>query len=141
MTYFSGKLNLTDLKSAEEIKNIAVSTIKIEAQSIQDLIKYVDDSFIRCVEYLAKSKGRIVATGVGKSAQIARKIVGTLSSTGSPSIFMHAADAIHGDLGIIQADDVVLCLSKSGDTSEIKVLVPLIKNMGNKIVAITGNVN
>ena len=129
------------MKTAEEIKKIAVSTIAIEAQSIKDLINYVDESFINSVEYLAKSKGRIIATGVGKSAQIARKIVGTLSSTGSPSIFMHAADAIHGDLGIIQTDDVVLCLSKSGDTSEIKVLVPLIKNMGNKIVAITGNIH
>ncbi|OFZ00175.1 MAG: D-arabinose 5-phosphate isomerase [Bacteroidetes bacterium RIFCSPLOWO2_12_FULL_31_6] len=129
------------MKTTEEIKKIAISTIQIEAQSIKDLINYIDDSFVHCIEYLAKNKGRIIATGVGKSAQIARKIVGTLSSTGSSSIFMHAADAIHGDLGIIQADDVVLCLSKSGDTSEIKVLVPLIKNMGNKIVAITGNIN
>lgn len=127
------------MKSAEEIKSIAISTILIEAESIHNLLHYVDHSFVSCVEHLKNIKGRIVATGVGKSAQIARKIVGTFNSTGTPSLFMHAADAIHGDIGIIQDDDVVLCLSKSGDTSEIKVLVPLIKNRGNVIVAITGN--
>lgn len=127
------------MKTPEEIKSIAISTILIEAEAIHNLLNYIDHSFISCVEHLKNSKGRIVATGVGKSAQIARKIVGTLNSTGTPSLFMHAADAIHGDIGIIQDDDIVLCLSKSGDTSEIKVLVPLIKNRGNTIVAITGN--
>lgn len=94
---------------------------------------------MRCVEEILSSKGRLVVTGVGKSAIIAQKLVATLNSTGTPSIFMHAADAIHGDLGIIQRNDILLCISKSGDTPEIKVLVPLLRTWGNRMIAMTGN--
>ncbi|NOQ91676.1 MAG: KpsF/GutQ family sugar-phosphate isomerase [Flavobacteriaceae bacterium] len=125
-------------------KNIietAKKTISIEAEAIQNLTKLVDQDFENAVKAIYNSTGRVIVTGIGKSANIASKIVATLNSTGTPAIFMHAADAIHGDLGNIQNDDVVICISKSGNTPEIKVLVPLIKNYGNKIVAITGNPN
>ena len=98
-------------------------------------------AFVASVKLINESKGRVVVTGIGKSAIIAQKIVATFNSTGTPSIFMHAADAIHGDLGMIQQGDVVICISKSGNTPEIKVLIPLIKNYGNKIIAITGNID
>ncbi|MCK5822541.1 MAG: KpsF/GutQ family sugar-phosphate isomerase [Bacteroidales bacterium] len=119
-----------------KIKEVAINTIKHEAKSIINLTKLIDDDFAKSVELIYESKGRVIVTGIGKSANIASKIVATLNSTGTPAIFMHAADAIHGDLGIIQKDDVVVCISKSGNTSEIKVLVPLIKNFGNKVIAI-----
>lgn len=122
-----------------EIKNIALETITIEANSISGLTNFIDDEFAATVELILKSKGRVVISGIGKSANIAQKIVATLNSTGTPSIFMHAADAIHGDLGNIQKDDVVICISKSGDTPEIKSLIPLIKNFGNPLIALTGN--
>ncbi|MCQ2297713.1 MAG: KpsF/GutQ family sugar-phosphate isomerase [Bacteroidales bacterium] len=99
----------------------------------------IDNSFCEAVETLFLASGRAIVTGIGKSANIATKIVSTLNSTGTPAIFMHAADAIHGDLGMIQPEDVVICISKSGNTPEIKVLVPLIKNFGNKLIAIVGN--
>ena len=99
----------------------------------------IDDAFVAAVEKLFSTKGRVIITGIGKSANIATKIVSTFNSTGTPAIFMHAADAIHGDLGIVQKDDVVICISKSGDTPEIKVLVPLLKNFGNTLIAIVGN--
>jgi arabinose-5-phosphate isomerase len=118
------------------IKQWAITTIGTEAKAIDKLIAFVDDDFEKTVNAVFTSKGRLIATGVGKSAIIAQKIVATLNSTGTPAIFMHAADAIHGDLGIITPDDIVLCLSKSGNTPEIKVLVPLIKNMGNKIISL-----
>jgi len=111
----------------------------MESKAISDLIELVDDDFAKAVKLILKSKGRVIITGVGKSAIIATKIVATLNSTGTPAVFMHAADAIHGDLGLILKDDVVICISKSGNTPEIKVLVPLIKNAGNKMIAITGN--
>jgi len=123
-------------------KNIiktAKKTISIEAEAIQNLTKLLDQDFENAVKAIYNSTGRVIVTGIGKSANIASKIVATLNSTGTPAIFMHAADAIHGDLGNIQNDDVVICISKSGNTPEIKVLVPLIKNYGNKIAAITGN--
>ena len=101
----------------------------------------MDANFTNAINFILKSKGRVILTGIGKSANIANKIVATLNSTGTPAIFMHAADAIHGDLGNVQKDDVVICISKSGNTPEIKVLVPLIKNYGNKIIAITGNMD
>jgi len=101
----------------------------------------LDENFTKAITFILASKGRVIVTGIGKSANIANKIVATLNSTGTPAIFMHAADAIHGDLGNVQKDDVVICISKSGNTPEIKVLVPLIKNYGNKIVAITGNID
>lgn len=118
---------------------MAISTLHTEAASVSKLADFIDDSFIRCVEEILTSKGRLVVTGVGKSAIIAQKMVATLNSTGTPSIFMHAADAIHGDLGIIQRNDILLCISKSGDTPEIKVLVPLLRAWGNRLIAMTGN--
>ncbi|WP_425550293.1 KpsF/GutQ family sugar-phosphate isomerase [Algibacter aquimarinus] len=111
----------------------------MESKSILNLSNLVDDDFAKAVEIIYNSKGRVIITGIGKSAIIANKIVATLNSTGTPSVFMHAADAIHGDLGLILEDDVVICISKSGNTPEIKVLIPLIKSAKNTIIAITGN--
>ena len=123
------------------ILETAKKTIELESLAIQNLVNLIDDNFKDSVEYILQSKGRVILTGIGKSANIATKIVATLNSTGTPSVFMHAADAIHGDLGNVLKDDVVVCISKSGNTPEIKVLIPLIKNYGNKIIAITGNKN
>lgn len=125
--------------SSEEIIKIACETLEIESQSLSNLKKYINEGFVKAVHLIHTIKGRVVITGIGKSANIAQKIVATLNSTGTPSIFMHAADAIHGDLGNIQKEDVVICISKSGDTPEIAVLIPFVKNLGNKIIAITGN--
>ncbi len=119
----------------------AFDTIQQEANAIAALKKYVDKSFEQAVQLINNTSGRVVVTGVGKSAIIAQKIVSTLNSTGTPSLFMHAADAIHGDLGMIKKNDVVLILSKSGNSDEIKMLVPLIKNFGNKIISFVGNAN
>ncbi|HLN52461.1 MAG TPA: KpsF/GutQ family sugar-phosphate isomerase [Lentimicrobium sp.] len=127
------------MKTADEIRAIALRTIKEEATAISQLSNYLTDDFEKCVDLILQSKGRIIVTGIGKSANIASKLVSTLNSTGTPSIFMHAADAIHGDLGMVRQDDIVICLSKSGDTPEIKVLVPLIKTMGNTLIAMAGN--
>ncbi|MGB8703442.1 MAG: KpsF/GutQ family sugar-phosphate isomerase [Gillisia sp.] len=127
------------MKLEEKILSVAKKTILNEAQAIANLENLVDERFAAAVEYIYNSKGRVIITGIGKSAIIANKIVATLNSTGTPAVFMHAADAIHGDLGSILKDDVVICISKSGNTPEIKVLVPLIKNFNNKIIAITGN--
>ncbi len=127
------------MKLEEKILSVAKETISIEAKAIANLENLIDKDFSDAVECIYNSKGRVIITGIGKSAIIANKIVATLNSTGTPSIFMHAADAIHGDLGTILTDDVVICISKSGNTPEIKVLVPLIKNFNNKIIAITGN--
>ena len=122
-----------------DIKQLAVQTIKNEATAINKLAEYIDDDFEKCVSLIHNARGRVIVTGIGKSAIIASKIVATLNSTGTPSIFMHAADAIHGDLGIIQPDDVIICLSKSGNTPEIKVLLPLIRNLGNTIIGIVSS--
>lgn len=111
----------------------------MEAEAVRGLSAFLDESFEAGIEALAACKGRIVVSGIGKSAIIAQKIVATLNSTGSPAIFLHAADAIHGDLGMVQQEDVVVILSKSGESPEIKILVPLIKNFGNCLMAITGN--
>lgn len=111
----------------------------MESEAIANLIDLLTDDFANATELIYNSKGRVIITGIGKSAIIANKIVATLNSTGTPSVFMHAADAIHGDLGLILEDDVVICISKSGNTPEIRVLVPLIKNAKNKMIAITGN--
>lgn len=127
------------MKSSDEIRKLAVNTLNIEADSIRNLIGQVDDDFVNAVKLIYSSTGRVVITGIGKSAIIANKIVATLNSTGTPSIFMHAGDAIHGDLGTIQKDDIVICISKSGNTPEIKVLVPLLKNGGNKLIALVGS--
>jgi len=127
------------LKYKDSIISVAKQTVQIECDAIQNLIPLIDDEFADAVSYIHESNGRVVVTGIGKSANIATKIVATLNSTGTPAIFMHAADAIHGDLGIIQEHDTVICISKSGNTPEIKVLVPLIKNSNNKLIAITSN--
>ena len=123
----------------EEIIKTAIETIIAEARAIESISGFIGEDFARVVELIFRCKGRVIVTGIGKSAIIAGKIVATLNSTGTPAIFMHAADAIHGDLGIILEDDVVICLSKSCNTPEIKVLVPIIKNLGNILVAIVGN--
>lgn len=111
----------------------------MESKAISNLVNLLTDDFEKATQLIYNSKGRVIITGIGKSAIIANKIVATLNSTGTPAVFMHAADAIHGDLGLILEDDVVICISKSGNTPEIKVLVPLIKNAKNKMIAITGN--
>ncbi len=126
-------------KSIDKIIELAKTTINIEADSISNLKNFINEDFAACVQLIHNSKGRVVITGIGKSAIIAQKIVATMNSTGTPAIFMHAADAIHGDLGTIQKDDVIICISKSGNTPEIKVLVPLLKNGGNKLIALVGN--
>ena len=123
------------------IQHTALRTIELEAKSIEGLKASINEEFVKAVESLAATKGRIVVSGIGKSAVIAQKIVATFNSTGTPSIFMHAADAIHGDLGMIQQDDLVIIISKSGESPEIKVLVPLIRNFGNTIIAMVGNTN
>ena len=125
--------------TSKEIVEIAQETLEIESKAISKIKESINDDFIETVNLIYQIKGRVVITGMGKSANIAQKIVATLNSTGTPSIFMHAADAIHGDLGNIQKEDVVICISKSGDTPEIKSLVPLVNNFGNTLIAITGN--
>jgi arabinose-5-phosphate isomerase len=127
------------LKKEANIREAALRTIAMEAEAIRQLGDQLGDSFEQAIDCLAGCKGRIVISGIGKSAIIAQKIVATLNSTGSPAVFLHAADAIHGDLGMIQQEDVVVILSKSGESPEIKVLVPLIKNFGNCLLAITGH--
>lgn len=128
-------------KSDGKILDLARRVITQEAESVANLTSYIDETFLEVVDLIFNSKGRLIVTGIGKSAIIGTKIVATMNSTGTPAIFMHAADAIHGDLGIIQKDDVVLCISKSGNTPEIKVLVPLIARMGNKIIAMVSSVD
>src|SRR4051812_33340003 len=123
----------------ESIFNTAIRTIRLEAESVAGLTKFIDEDFERTVEAVFNSPGRFVISGVGKSAIVAQKIVATLNSTGTPSLFMHAADAIHGDLGMIGSEDVVMLISKSGESPEIKVLIPLIKNFGNVLVGMCGN--
>lgn len=125
----------------KNIKKIARAVLINEARAIENLTQYIDNDFELCVQEIYSAKGRVVITGVGKSAIIANKIVATLNSTGTPSLFMHAADAIHGDLGMVQKEDIVICISKSGNTSEIKVLVPLLKRRGVKLVALVSNTN
>lgn len=127
------------MNTNKAIINNAKRTIELESQAILYLSELVNDDFAEAVNLIHNSKGRVIITGIGKSAIIATKIVATLNSTGTPAIFMHAADAIHGDLGLILQDDVVIFISKSGNTPEIKVLVPFIKNAKNKMIAITGN--
>jgi arabinose-5-phosphate isomerase len=129
------------LKKLNPILQTAKETILLESKAIANLAQLLDENFEKAVNFILNSNGRVIVTGIGKSANIATKIVATFNSTGTPAIFMHAADAIHGDLGNVQKNDIVICLSKSGNTPEIKVLVPLIKNYGNKIIAITGNVD
>jgi len=122
-----------------DIGQVAKRTIAVEASAINDLQQFIDADFEKVVELIANCTGRLVVTGIGKSAIIGQKIVATLNSTGTPALFMHAADAIHGDLGMIRQEDIVLCISKSGTSAEIKVLVPLVKNFGNVLIAMVGN--
>ena len=124
---------------ADNLKELAIDVIEKEAQAVNNLKPYINDEFLEILDLIFNSKGRVIITGIGKSAIIGQKIVATMNSTGTPAIFMHAADAIHGDLGIIQPDDVVMCISKSGNTPEIKVLVPLIRRMGNRLIAMVSN--
>ena len=121
------------------IQQIALQTIELEARSVSQLSAYINEDFEKAIEAMFACKGRVVVSGIGKSAVIAQKIVATFNSTGTPSIFMHAADAIHGDLGIVQQDDVVIVISKSGESPEIKVLIPLIRNFGNTLIGMVGN--
>ena len=123
----------------ENIKKIALQTLNIEIETLQNLKSSVNDDFVNAVKAIFNSKGRVVVTGIGKSAIVAQKIVATMNSTGTPALFMHAADAIHGDLGMIRRDDIIICISKSGDTPEIKILVPILKNFGNPLIAIVAN--
>ncbi|MEL6660843.1 MAG: KpsF/GutQ family sugar-phosphate isomerase [Bacteroidota bacterium] len=125
------------MNARQIIQTTAARTLAIETRTLEGLQASVNEAFISCVEAIYESEGRLVVTGVGKSAIIAQKIVATLNSTGTPALFMHAADAIHGDLGMVRTSDLVLCLSKSGETSEIKVLAPLVKNLGNQLIGMT----
>jgi arabinose-5-phosphate isomerase len=127
------------LKNNKSLKAVAISTITDEAIAITNLIKSVDADFLSSVALILATKGRVVVTGIGKSAIIGQKIVATFNSTGTPASFLHAADAIHGDLGTVQKEDVVICISNSGETPEIKILVPLLKEYGSSLIAMVGN--
>ena len=127
------------MKSSIEIKKIAENVINIEYRSIQNLTSSINDHFVRAVKLISESNGRLIVAGVGKSANISSKLVATFNSTGQPSVFLHAADAIHGDLGNVQKNDIVICLSKSGNTEEIRLLTSNLKILGNKIISICGN--
>ncbi|MEO7316145.1 MAG: KpsF/GutQ family sugar-phosphate isomerase [Ginsengibacter sp.] len=125
----------------KSILNIAKETIALEAKALNELLTYLNEDFEKAVKTIYDCKGRLVISGIGKSAIVAQKIVASLNSTGTPSLFLHAADAIHGDIGMVQQDDIVMIISKSGDSPEIKVLVPIIKNFRNPFIALCGNVN
>ena len=127
------------MKSSIDIKKIARETISLELAAISKLESRIDNNFVNVINLILNIKGRLIVAGIGKSANIANKMVATFNSTGQPAVFLHAADAIHGDLGNIQEGDVVICISKSGNTPEVKALVPFIKEMGNKVIALTGN--
>ena len=128
------------MKTTAEIKKIAKETIAIQLDSIKRIEYSINDDFATVINLILSMQGRLIISGIGKSANIARKMVATFNSTGQPAVFLHAADAIHGDLGNIQQEDIVIFISKSGNTSEIKTLLPYIKKMGNLIIAITGNI-
>lgn len=128
------------LISKENILAIAKKTILSESEAIIKLIDFLDENFYEAVQRIYETKGRLIVTGIGKSAIIAQKMVATFNSTGTPSMFLHASEAIHGDLGMIQKEDIIICISKSGNSPEIKVLVPLLKRFGNILIAITGNI-
>jgi arabinose-5-phosphate isomerase len=123
----------------DQIIATARRTIQSQARSVADLEGFIQDDFVHAVERISVSKGRLVVSGIGKSAIIAQKLVATLNSTGTPALFMHAADAIHGDLGMIRPEDIVLIISKSGDSPEIKLLIPLIRGFGNVLIGMGGN--
>lgn len=125
--------------NTDKIIPLALRTIELETNAVSGLRSFINEDFVKAVSVVAAAKGRLIVSGIGKSAIIAQKIVATLNSTGTPAVFMHAADAIHGDLGMIQTDDVVLVISKSGNSPEIKVLAPLVKNFGNTLIGMVGN--
>ena len=127
------------MKSKKEIKKIAQKCISIEVNEAKNLIKKIDDNFVDVINVLYQTRGRIIITAIGKSANISNKIVATLNSTGTPAIFVHATEAFHGDLGVIKNEDTIICISNSGNTNEIKLLVSQIRNLSNKLIAITGN--
>lgn len=127
--------------TTQNILATAQKTILSESQSIAKIADYLDETFATAVEKIYQSKGRLIVTGIGKSAIIAQKMVASFNSTGTPSLFLHAAEAIHGDLGMVQKEDIVICISKSGNSPEIKVLVPLLKRFDNFLIAITGNMS
>ena len=129
------------MDTKENILILAKNTILSESESIAKLIDFIDFNFAEAIQIIINSKGRLIITGIGKSAIIAQKMVATFNSTGTPSLFLHASEAVHGDLGMMQTDDVVICISKSGNSPEIKVLVPLLKRFGNHLIAITGNMS
>jgi len=127
------------VNSESLIVKTALRTLEIEKDTLDGLIRQLDERFVACVQAIFEARGRLVVTGIGKSALVGQKIVATLNSTGTPALFMHAADAIHGDLGMVQAGDIVLCLSKSGETPEVKVLLPLVRAMGNPIIGMVAS--
>ena len=131
-------LRLLKMNSTPVIESVR-RTISLQASAIQGLSDFIGEDLIRAVDLIAHAKGRLVISGIGKSAIVAQKIVATMNSTGTPALFMHAADAIHGDLGMVQEGDVVMVISKSGDSPEIKVLAPLVKNFGNTLIGMVGN--
>lgn len=140
LSFIHTNFKYSDLITKENILAIAKKTILSESEAITKLIDFLDENFYEAVQRIYETKGRLIVTGIGKSAIIAQKMVATFNSTGTPSMFLHAAEAIHGDLGMIQNEDVIICISKSGNSPEIKVLVPLLKRFGNTLIAITGNV-
>jgi arabinose-5-phosphate isomerase len=133
--------NKFSLKSKKSIIEAGINTLQAEAQAISGLIFHINDDFASIVDHIIACTGRVIVTGIGKSAIIAQKIVATFNSTGTPAIFMHASDAVHGDLGMIQQNDIVMCLSKSGNTPEIKVLMPLLKQSGNLLIGMVGQLD
>jgi len=132
--------NNFSLKSKKSIIEAGINTLQAEAQAILGLVQYVNDDFVAIAEHILAGKGRVIVTGIGKSAIIAQKIVATFNSTGTPAMYMHASDAMHGDLGMIQQNDIIICISKSGNTPEIKVLSPLLKQGGNLLIGMVGQV-
>lgn len=129
------------MNTTSTILNTAKNTLLSESESVKNLINYLTEDFAEAVKIILECKGRVIVTGIGKSALIGAKIVATFNSTGTPAIYMHAAEAVHGDLGLVQPNDCVICISNSGNSPEIKVLTPLLKRQGNKLIAITANEN
>jgi len=127
------------LSNREKILQIAKESLRHEINALTSLSEALDSGFVDCIQTILESKGRIVLTGIGKSALVAQKVTATLNSTGSPALFMHAADAVHGDMGMLQEGDIMICFSKSGESPEIRVLLPFVKNLGNKIVGVVSN--
>ena len=129
------------MKGKSSIRKIAIETLELEAKSIKKLIHGIDSDFEKIINLIHKNKGKLIITGIGKSAIIGKKIVATLNSTGTPSFFLHAADAMHGDIGIIQKEDIIICMSNSGNSPEIKMLIPIIKKRKNKIIGLTSKLD